>query len=219
MNYNILNDYIIKVPYNNPYNKPKLSEVRVIMSNNNIINNNKLLIPLVNTSLSITGQTPSILRAKKSVASFKVRKGSPIGLLTTLTPQKGFGLSRVRLNNYMRLINTLYLPKISTTTPSVYKLNNKLAISNLGNSTLTIGIHNYSLFSYISPLPLESLQVSYNLSKLETSNLTGGYTQLTHKYKLPIQYKLLPKASGRPDLHNLTKFIHTYYFTSLYMPY
>ena len=215
MNYNILNDYIIKVPYNNPYNKPKLNEVRVIMSNNNIITNSKLLIPLINTSTSITGQKPSIIRAKKSVASFKVRKGSPIGLLTTLTPQKGTGLSQSRLNNYLSLINTFYLPKISTTTPNLYKFNNRLATSNFLNSTLTIGIANYSLFSYVTPLSSELLQISYSLNKLDTTNLTGGYTQLSHSYKLPSHYSGLTLA----EYSKLTDFIHKFYYTSIYIPY
>lgn len=219
MNYNIINDYIIKVPHNNPYNKPKLSNVRVILGNNNLITNSKLLIPLINTSASITGQLPSIIRAKKSVASFKVRKGSPIGLLTTLTPQKGFGVFQKNLSNYLTLLNVFYLPKISSTTPSNSKgiIPNKLSISNQVNSTLTLGIENFSLFSYISPLSVEQLQISYNINKLDTSKLTGGYTQISHSYKLPKKYN---EISFNPEgAESLTKHIHKFYYSLLYIPY
>lgn len=219
MNYNIINDYIIKVPLNNPYNKPKLINVRVILGNNNLITNSKLLVPLINTSTSITGQLPSIIRAKKSVASFKVRKGSPIGLLTTLTPQKGFGLAQSKLSNYLNLLNVFYLPKISSITPnnSMGIIPNKLSISNQINSTLTLGIENFSLFSYIAPLSVEQLQVSYNINKLDTSKLTGGYTQLAHSYKLPKEYTKLPLAQMGAE--SLTKHIHKFYYSLLYIPY
>ena len=215
MSYNILNDYIIKVPHNNPYNKPKLNNIRVIMSNNNLITNSKLLVPLINTSSSITGQYPSIIRAKKSVASFRVRKGGPIGLLTTLTPQKGFGFNQNRLVNYLNLLNIYYLPKISSTTPNNSKgfINNKLSLSNKTNSTLTVGVENYSLFSYISPLSVELLQISHNLNKLDSNKFTGGYTQISHNYRLPKVY------FSHTNIESTTKFIHKFYYSLLYIPY
>jgi ribosomal protein L5 len=193
MNYNIINDYLIKVPSNNPYNKPNLSDAKVVISNNSMLNNTKLLLPLINTSMSVTGQYPLVLNAKKSVASFKLRKGSPVGLLTTL---RG-----ARLINYLNLLNIYYLPTALTIEGSLGKKG-----GNCEGSTYSFGMSNVSIFSFVAPLE-ESLQVSHNINKLMPTNLTGGNTQLTLNYTMPKGY-----AKG------VKKFIHKYFWSTLYLP-
>ena len=44
----------------------------------------KLLDTVVEELAAITGQKPTITRAKKSVANFKIREGMPIGVKVTL---------------------------------------------------------------------------------------------------------------------------------------
>jgi large subunit ribosomal protein L5 len=129
MNYNKINDYIVKIPKNNPYNVPKIESIKVILSNNNLVDHPKLIIPLINTSQSITGQRPSIIKAKKSVASFKLRKASPVGLITTVRGEK--------LENYLKVLNSYILPRIATT--KTYK---NISFTTSKNSTLTLGIEN-----------------------------------------------------------------------------
>jgi hypothetical protein len=217
MNYHILNDYIAKVPFNNPYNKPVLEEIKVIMSNNNVIQNPKLLIPLINTSMSITGQYPSIIKAKKSVASFKLRKGGAVGVLTTLRKQKSL--------NYLKLLNTYFLPRLITNQPSL--INNKLAqITSTGNnshseakelknhSILSLGFNNISIFSYITPLE-DSLQLSQNLNLINPSNLTGGYTQFSQKFT---PNKKLLNLNNKEGKENLVKVLHKFFYSLQYIP-
>ena len=107
---NIKNDLLIKfAPIGNisPYNQPELQEIRLIISNNNI-KNNKSYIPLLNICMGITGQYPKLLKSGVSIASFRLRKGNLIGLLTTLR--------KTNLSNFLTLLNTNILPKIFSNT-------------------------------------------------------------------------------------------------------
>lgn len=213
MNYNVINDYLIKLPTNHPYNKPKLNQVRVILSNNNLAQNSKLLVPLINTSSSITGQYPSLILANKSVASFKVRKGSPIGLLTTLIPNKGFGISQNKVLNFFNLLNIYYLPKVF----SQAHIKN-LSFSNLRQSSLTIGIPNINVFSYVTPLSNEALPT---ISKNALVSGTGGYVQLSQTFSLP---KPQANTSGCKALIKFNsdkkalEFMHNYFYSVNYFP-
>lgn len=54
--------------------------------------------------LSITGQKPSLRKAKVAIAGFKIRKGDPIGLMVTLRGK--------RMKDFLKKLVTLVLPKI-----------------------------------------------------------------------------------------------------------
>ena len=203
-----LNEYIAKLPYNNPYNKPELKEVKVIVSNNNVIQNQKLLIPLINTSMGITGQFPKLIKTKKSVASFKLRKGGVVGLLTTLR-----GGPTGRKENFLKILKVYGLPRLVTNQPTgpLGAVNNKLSA---GKSLLTFGINNINIFSHITPLVEESLQVSNNphMGKLTQISSTGGYTQLSQEFKTP--YKNLTIKENK----NLSTNMHKFFYSLLFFP-
>lgn len=70
--------------YRNIHQVPRLSKIVVNMGVGDAIRDAKLLDAAVEDLMMITGQRPAITRAKKSVASFKVRKGMAIGCKVTL---------------------------------------------------------------------------------------------------------------------------------------
>jgi len=70
--------------YKNIHQVPRLSKIVVNMGVGDAIRDAKLLDAAVEDLMMITGQRPAITRAKKSVASFKVRKGMAIGCKVTL---------------------------------------------------------------------------------------------------------------------------------------
>jgi hypothetical protein len=202
MQYKILNDFLIKIPNNHPYNKPHLNKVQLIFSSNNLPHNNKLLTPLLNTSISITGQHPTLIKAKKSVASFKLRKGAPVGILTTLLPSKGFGLYSNKLTNFFKLWQTYYLPKFYS---NKNILNLGFPSKDYSKSTLTMGIQYMGVLSYLTPLANENLGT---IRKNQNLINTGGYWQSTLKFKLPEKYS--------SKFNNL--FIHKYYYSIKQFP-
>jgi large subunit ribosomal protein L5 len=70
--------------YKNIYQVPKLSKIVVNIGLGEAIANGRALDAAVNDLATITGQKPVITRAKKSIASFKLRAGMPIGAMVTL---------------------------------------------------------------------------------------------------------------------------------------
>lgn len=74
--------------YSNPMNVPKVVKVVVNMGVGDSIANPKLMDAAVHDLAAITGQRPLITKAKKSIASFKLREGMPIGCKVTLRGQR-----------------------------------------------------------------------------------------------------------------------------------
>ncbi len=70
--------------YKNLMQVPKLEKIVLNMGLGEAIENKKLLETAIDEMQLISGQRPVRTRAKKSVASFKVRKGMEIGCKTTL---------------------------------------------------------------------------------------------------------------------------------------
>ena len=68
----------------NPMAVPRLKKVSLNMGLGDAIQNAKLLDDAVSEMATLAGQMPTITRAKKSIASFKLREGMAIGCRVTL---------------------------------------------------------------------------------------------------------------------------------------
>ena len=68
----------------NPMAIPRLDKVVINMGMGEAIANAKILDTAADELRSITGQKPVVTKAKKSIASFKLRQGMPIGTMVTL---------------------------------------------------------------------------------------------------------------------------------------
>jgi large subunit ribosomal protein L5 len=63
---------------------PKLERVIINMGLGEAVQNAKLIESAVEELTAITGRKPIVTRAKKSIATFKLREGMPIGVMVTL---------------------------------------------------------------------------------------------------------------------------------------
>ena len=68
----------------NPMATPRLEKIVINMGMGEAIANAKVLDTASDELSAIAGQKPVITRAKKSIASFKLRQGMPIGTMVTL---------------------------------------------------------------------------------------------------------------------------------------
>lgn len=68
----------------NPMATPTLEKVVVSVGVKEALSDNKVMEEVEKDIVTITGQKPSVRRAKKSIAGFKLRAGQPIGLAVTL---------------------------------------------------------------------------------------------------------------------------------------
>lgn len=93
-----------KLGYTNEFAVPRLVKIVVNMGLGEAANNNKTLDAGINEITLITGQKPIVKRAKKSISNFKIREGSPIGLVVTLRGQRMYDF-------FSKLVN-LILPRI-----------------------------------------------------------------------------------------------------------
>jgi len=74
--------------YKNPMQAPKLIKVVLNVGMGEAISNAKSLDFAVDELGRITGQRPVVTRAKKSIATFKLREGMPIGCMVTLRRER-----------------------------------------------------------------------------------------------------------------------------------
>ncbi len=63
---------------------PKLDKIVLNASTGDALQNPKILEQIASELAAITGQKPVITKAKKSIATFKLREGQPIGVMVTL---------------------------------------------------------------------------------------------------------------------------------------
>ena len=68
----------------NPMAVPRLEKIVINMGMGEAVANSKVIDVAVDELSSISGQKPVVTRAKKSIASFKLRQGMPIGSMVTL---------------------------------------------------------------------------------------------------------------------------------------
>src|SRR5690554_1834823 len=84
--------------YTNMLQAPRLEKVVINMGIGEGKDNPKLLEAAVKELSLITGQKPVVTRAKKSVASFKLREGMSIGCKVTLRGEKMYDFLNKLIN-------------------------------------------------------------------------------------------------------------------------
>ncbi|ABC99354.1 large subunit ribosomal protein L5 [Thermostichus sp. MS-CIW-19] len=90
--------------YTNIHQVPRLEKIVINRGLGDASQNAKALESSIAEISAITGQRPVITRAKKAIASFKIRKGMPVGLMVTLRRERMYAFLD-------RLIN-IALPRI-----------------------------------------------------------------------------------------------------------
>ena len=73
-----------KFSYKSVMQIPKLDKIVINVGAGEAKENSKVINAIVNDIAAITGQTPAVCKAKKSVANFKLREGMNIGVKVTL---------------------------------------------------------------------------------------------------------------------------------------
>jgi large subunit ribosomal protein L5 len=93
-----------KFKYKNVMQVPRMTKIVVNVGLGEAIQNIKALDAASNDIALIAGQKPVITKASKSIASFKLRKGMPIGCMVTLR--------RERMYEFYQKLVTIVLPRV-----------------------------------------------------------------------------------------------------------
>jgi len=89
--------------YKNPNQVPRLEKIVINMGLGAAVANPKIVDAAVEELKAITGQKPVVTRAKKAIASFKLRQGIAIGAMVTLR--------KARMWEFLDRLVTLGLPR------------------------------------------------------------------------------------------------------------
>ena len=90
--------------YKSSMQVPKITKIVVNMGLGEAIQNIKILDSAAEEIVAITGQKPVIRKAKRSVATFKLREGMPIGVSVTLR--------RDRMYEFLDRLISIALPRV-----------------------------------------------------------------------------------------------------------
>ncbi|HNV55834.1 MAG TPA: 50S ribosomal protein L5 [Smithellaceae bacterium] len=129
--------------YKNPMQVPKMEKIVVNMGLGEAISNVKIIDGAVQEMAMITGQKPVVTKAKKSIATFKLRQGMPIGCSVTLRKD-------VMYEFFDRLVNVA-LPKVRD-----FRGISASAFDGRGN--YSIGLHEQIIFPEIEYDKIEKIK-------------------------------------------------------------
>jgi large subunit ribosomal protein L5 len=81
---------ISRFGYSSVMQAPKLEKITLNMGVGLARQDNKMLKAATEQLATIAGQQPSVRRARKSIAAFKLREGMPVGVAVTLRGERGY---------------------------------------------------------------------------------------------------------------------------------
>jgi large subunit ribosomal protein L5 len=90
--------------YRNPMQVPRLEKIVVNMGVGEAVQDAKKIDAAVGDLTAITGQHPIVIRARHSIATFKLRQNMPIGVKVTLRAQ--------RMYEFLDRLITVALPRV-----------------------------------------------------------------------------------------------------------
>ena len=86
----ILPALVERFGYSTPMRAPRVTKVTVNMGVGDAKQDSRVLEAATDQLATITGQRPSVRRARKSIAQFKVREGMPVGVAVTLRGERSY---------------------------------------------------------------------------------------------------------------------------------
>jgi large subunit ribosomal protein L5 len=132
-----------KLKLKNPMATPRLTKIILNMGVKDAVSDKKNIERATNAMLQIAGQKPKITRAKKSIATFKLREGDAIGVMVTLRGKRMYKF-------YDKLVS-IVLPRIKD-----FRGVRRTSFDSKGNYTL--GLPEYAVFPEIDIATVERMQ-------------------------------------------------------------
>jgi len=160
-----------KFGYKNIMMVPTLEKITVNIGVGEANQNPNLLEDAVRTLRQITGQHPSVRRAKKSIANFKLRAGMPVGAMVTLRKARMWEF-------YDRLINTAV--------PQIRDFRGMPTTCFDGHGNYTIGIREQIVFPEVDLDKVAKIR-GMNISIVTTARTDEEAMELLRVLKFPFR--------------------------------
>jgi large subunit ribosomal protein L5 len=153
----------------NPMAVPRVEKIVINMGMGEAIANAKILDTAADELRAVTGQKPVVTKAKKSIASFKLRQGMPIGVVVTLRGD--------RMYEFLDRLVSIALPRVRDfrgVSPKAFD----------GRGNYTIGIREQLIFP----------EIDFN----KVDKLRGMNISIVTSARNDEQARALLKALGMP---------------------
>jgi len=137
----------------NPMAVPRVEKIVINMGMGEAIANAKILDTAADELRAVTGQKPVVTKAKKSIASFKLRQGMPIGVVVTLRGD--------RMYEFLDRLVSIALPRVRDfrgVSPKAFD----------GRGNYTIGIREQLIFPEVDFNKVDKLR-GMNISIVTTA--------------------------------------------------
>ena len=157
--------------YTNVMQVPRLKSIVLNMGLGEAVGNPKLIDAAVGELTQITGQKPVVTKAKKSIATFKLREGMPIGAKVTLR--------RERMWEFFDRLVTLGLPRVRD-----FRGTSAKAFDGAGNYTL--GLKEQIVFPEIDFDKVEKIK-GMNITFVTTADTDEEAKELLANLGMPFR--------------------------------
>ena len=160
-----------KFNYKSVMQVPKLDKIVINIGCGDATHNSKLLDAACNDLLQITGQKPVVTKAKKSIASYKLREGMPVGAMATLRGE--------RMYDFLQKLICVVLPRIRD-----FRGISPKSFDGIGNYTL--GLKEQALFPEITYEEVDLVK-GMNVSVITTAETDEEARELLRLLGMPFK--------------------------------
>ncbi|GAB1613265.1 MULTISPECIES: 50S ribosomal protein L5 [Mammaliicoccus] len=170
-NNEISSELVKKFNYSSVMEVPKIEKIVVNMGIGDAVQNSKVLDSAVEELQSITGQKPVVTKAKKSIATFRLREGMPIGAKVTLRGE--------RMYEFFDKLISVSLPRVRD-----FRGISKKAFDGRGNYTL--GVKEQLIFPEIDYDKVSKVR-GMDIVIVTTANTDEEARELLTQFGMPFQ--------------------------------
>ena len=168
--------------FNNLMQVPEIKKITLNMGVGEVLQDKKAIEKAQSDMENLSGQKALITRAKKSVASFKIREGMPIGVKVTLRKD--------RMYEFLdRLIN-IALPRVRD-----FRGLNQRSFD--GNGNYSIGVKEQIIFPEIDYDNIDKIR-GLDISITTTATNDNDALALLKAFNFPIKEKSLQEENDEP---------------------
>ena len=160
-----------KFGHSNPHMVPKIEKIVINCVTKDSVGNSKTVDSIMNDLKVISGQKPVIAKAKKSIASFKVREGMPLGAYVTLRGK--------RMYEFLDRLISIALPRMRD-----FRGISPKAFDGRGNYTL--GIKEQVIFPEINYDKIDKVR-GIGISILTTAKTDNEGKELLAMFGMPFR--------------------------------
>lgn len=160
-----------KFGYKNIHQVPKIVKIVLNMGVGEASHNSKIAESIEHQLTKIAGQKAVVTKAKKSIASYKLREGMPVGAMTTLRGE--------RMYDFMQKLICVVLPRIRDfrgVSPKSFD----------GRGNYTLGLKEQALFPEISYEEVDLVK-GMNVSVITTANTDEEARELLRLLGMPFK--------------------------------